>query len=361
MRSKRIKNAYDNISPTPAAIERMKQQIRSCEEQEPIRSKHSIRRVLLIAACIVLLLSIGMVGYGAYRKWSLPNPEYYDFAGEGVYDVHSTEEYQIEELQPEAKPLSDDDLIQQAVTLLESVGLEDVNTDAMSVSRQENVLYGREEVSVTFTCAEIQTEVIYSADDGSLLSMNSIDFEEATDQPVCQTEAEAQVLAEKYYAVLPVQQGYKLLGHTEYDDQYYSYEFCYEVNDHLINEYQMVRIAVNPVTGRLCGCNVFDFPLVDDHEPGDEPLTQAQAEEVVRNATTVHVDSYQLISAEVKIVLPNWMFTDKQLMNKNYRKSKVSRIAWELKYGNSDGVITDELYVDIDYYTGEILGGDQAG
>ncbi len=358
MRSERITNAYDHISPTPEVTEAMKHQILLRAEEKPVKRRRPIRRALLLAACLVLLLSIGTVGYGAYRKWSLPEPEYYDYEGLGVYDVHSTEEYQMEEVQPEAQPLSDNDFILQAVALLEAVGLEDVDTDSMSVTRQENVLYGREEATVTFSRAEILTEVTYSADDGALLSMHSTDWEEERDQPACQTEAEAQALAEKYYAILPVRQGYKLIGHTEYDEQYYSYEFCYEVNEELFNAYQMVRIAVNPVSGRLCGCNVFDFPLVDDHEPGDVPLTQEQAEEIVRNSGEVNMDVYQLISAEVKIVLPNWIFSEKEPVDINHRMSEVSRIAWVLTYENPDTEFTDKMYVNVDYYTGEILGGD---
>lgn len=361
MRSARIKNAYDRVTPTPEAVDAMKQQILMCAEQKPIKAKHLLRRVVLIAACVVLLLSIGTVGYGTYRKWSLPEPEYYDYDGLGVHDVHSTEEYELEEVEPEAQPLSDEDFIQQSVSLLDSIGLEDVATEAMSVSRQENVLYGREEVEVTFTRAEIQTSVTYNADDGALLSMHSTDWEEDVDEPVCQTEAEAQALAEKYYAILPVRQGYELIGHTEYDEQYYSYEFCYKVNEDLFNAYQMVRIGVNPVTGRLCGCNVFDFPLVDDHEPGDEPLTQEQAEEIVRNCGKMNVDTYQLISAKVEVVLPNWMFSDKEPASINYRKSKVSRLAWVLTYEDTDSEFEDKVYVDVDYYTGEILGGDMTG
>lgn len=336
----------------------MKQQIMLLAEQKPIKTKHPVRRVVLLAACVVLLLSIGTIGYGTYRKWSLPEPEYYAYDGMGVHDVHSTEEYQLEEVPAEAPPLSDEDFIQQAVALLKSVGLEDVDTEAMSVARQENVLYGREEALVTFTRANIMTEVTYSAEDGALLSMHSTDWVEESDAPVCQTEAEAQALAEKYYSILPVRQGYELIGHTEYDEQYYSYEFCYQVNEDLFNAYQMVRIGVNPVSGRLCGCSVFDFPLVDDHEPGDEPLTQAQAEEIVRNCGKVNVDAYQLISAEIKIVLPNWIFSDKEPTDIHHQYSKVSRIAWELTYKNTDGEIEELVYVDVDYYTGEILGGD---
>ena len=361
MRSARIKNAYDRITPTPEAVDAMKQQIFLHAEQKPMKMKHPIRRVVLIAACVVLLLSIGTVGYGTYRKWSLPEPEYYDYKGMGVDDIHSTEEYQLEEVQPEAQPLSDEDFIQQAVTLLENVGLEDVNTEAMTVTRQEDVLYGREEAVVTFTHADIQTEVTYNADDGAFIYMHSTDWEEEIDEPVCRTEAEAQALAEKYYAILPVPQGYELIGHTEYDEQYYSYEFCYMVNENMYNAYQMVRIGVNPVTGRLCWCNVFDFPLVDDHEPGDEPLTQEQAEEIVRNCGKVNVSAYQLISAEVEVVLPNWMFSDKEPASINYRKSKVSRIAWVLTYKDSGDLFEEQVYVNVDYYTGEILGGDMTG
>jgi hypothetical protein len=130
---------------------------------------------------------------------------------------------------------------------------------------------------------------------------------------------------------------------------------CREVLPGLFSYYEMVRISVNPVSGRLVGCNVFYFPLLDDHAQGDVPLSREEAVALSRAVKQLDVADYVLESAEVAVVLPNWFFTE--YMDGNLQYSKVSRLGWVLNYTKPDSEFADEITVWIDCYSGEVLGG----
>ena len=72
-------------------------------------------------------------------------------------------------------------------------------------------------------------------------------------------------------------------------------------------------------------------------------------------------DGYE-ISAEPEIVLPNYIYSDYQSEDdeyKNYAYPSVTRLAWTVVFSKDNELFTDRKKVYVDLYTGEILGGDQ--
>jgi len=357
LRSKRIYDAYEKIQPEGGTFDAMLREIEAKAGETKAVRRNPLRQAALIAACLALIAAISGVGYAAYQKWSLPKPESYEPGEMGNLDIHSETDYTGEVVgKPEdAEPLTDEYFISKAVEILHSVGLTEVDTDAMTVSRQEHMYWDREEAEVRFVKAEPATTVTFDADSGQFLNLTGIYWSDEGGV-ACETKEEAEALAKDFYALLPVPQGYVLQSCTEYDEQYWSYDFCREVLEGIYSSYECVRIGINPKTGKLNLCNVFYTPLLDDHEPGDEPLTQQEAEEIALNCGHVNLENHTLQSAELAVVLPNWFFTDDAVAN--HKASKVTRLCWVLTYENTESEFADIITIDIDYYTGEILGGD---
>lgn len=349
----KIKKAYDQICPEEEVQERIWHEL---EAQLTFpESRKTGRRLLILAAAAAVL---GCGAFAAYQQWRLPEPQHYEPDPDGgIYSVQTEEFYSddqlpTQELSQETEVLEDSYFLDQAVLVLQLAGLEDVDTSQMKLVRQEHLAYGRQEAEVFFENDEIHTSVKFDASFGHLLSLSSIDWEE----DVRQTDRPPEELAREYYEKLPVQQGYVQMEEPErYDEQYWSYSFCREVEPGLYSYYEMVRISVNPVSGRLVGCNVFHFPLLDDHGPEDVPLSREEAMELARQVEKVDLTGYVLESAEVAVVLPNWFFTE--YMDGNLQYSDVSRLGWVLNYTKPDSEFADEITVWIDFYSGEVLGG----
>lgn len=371
MQKGQLARAYDALTLDEAQKQALYKRIAAQSEDRRRRKKRlHVRRALLLAAVVAVLAGLAVSGVAGYRKWSLPEPQPYANQEAGLYDVHSQVEYpdaadtSVETGKPDAAetgadtPLTDEALLEKAAEILALVGLKSESAGSMTLTRQTNQYYGREEAEIVYTQAENHTSVCLRADTGDLLSLSSIDWIEQPMAAACRTQQEAEALARSYYELLPVAQGYVFTNCTQYDEQYWSFEFCREIEPGLYNTYEMARIGVNPVSGRLTGVNVFCFPLLDDHEPEDAPLTQAEAETIARNLDAVNADRYTLQSAEVMIVLPNWIFTEHMADSVDIQASLVTRLAWRLTYENTGSEFADLFYVDIDYYTGEVLGGD---
>ncbi len=357
MRSKRIYDAYESIGPKDGTFDAMLQGIEEKAGETTQVKRNPLRQVVLVAACLGLIIAISGVGYAAYQKWRLPEPESYELGEMGNLDIHSETDYTGEVIgNPEdAEPLTDEYFISKAVEILHSVGLTEVDTDAMTVSRQEHMYWDREEAEVSFTQDDNRTSVTFDADSGQFLNLTGIEWSEG-EENACETKEEAEALAKEFYELLPVPQGYVLRSCTEYDEQYLSFDFCREVLEGIYSSYESVRISINPKTGKLNLCNVFYTPLLDDHEPGDEPLTQEEAEAIALSCDQLNLSNYTLKEAGVYPVLPNWAFTEHAGIN--HKASKVTRLGWMLTYENTDSEFADIVTIKIDYYTGEILGGD---
>lgn len=350
---RRIQNAYDAIAPGSEVQERIWENL---EKQTRTASSSGWGRKILILGAAAAIFACG--GIAAYQGWHLPEPKQYEPDPEmGIYSIQTEQTYQYDGEEPEqtgpaGAQLEDRDFIQKAVQILHTAGLEDIDTGLMRVVRQENLLYGRQEAEVFFENEAVKTSVTFDAAFGHLLSLSSIDWQ--ADEAAASQDPGA--LAQEYYEKLPVAQGYVRMEQVEqYDDQYWSYSFCKEVQPGLFSYYEMVRISVNPVSGRLVGCNVFHFPLLDDHGAEDTPLKESDAIAVAEDLDKIDLRDYVLESARVQVVLPNWWFTE--YMDGDLQYSDVSRLGWVLNYTKPDSEFADEITVWIDYYSGEVLGG----
>ena len=354
MRSKKIDRAYELITPDDQTRDRLLDQILRNGAQKKVRCSHPVRKAILIAACISLLAA-GAGGYAAYQKWKLPKPETFEPTDQGYVSIHSTEEYSAEEVEESqtADPLSDESFISKATEVLELVGLTDYNKDVVSVSRQENMYWSREEAEVILGEGDHQANVTFNAKTGALIGIIGWDWTVDSDTQADESPDER---ARYYYELLPVPQGYEQTHIEKYDEQAWTYDFCRKVSENLYNEYEMVRIGINPKSGGLYQLVVFDVPLLDDHEPGDIPITKEQADEIARSNLSIDLTQYALENAHVGCVFPNWHFSDYP-MDGHLRASAVSRLGWVLIYSR-ESEYDDEIRMYIDYYTGEILGGD---
>ena len=223
--------------------------------------------------------------------------------------------------------------------------------------RQTALLYDREEAEVFFTQDVSNTSVKFHAGTGAFLQLSSFGNGDAPDTPVCTTEEDAEALAQSYYENLPVQQGYALSRIEKYDEELWSFCFSRQVTQTLFNPYEEVRVVVDLTTGRLVLCNVFFFPLLDNHEADDVPLTQEQAIEAAKEQSGMEMEGFELKQAEVCCVLPNWFYTE-GVWSADVRYAEVSRLAWVLTYEDNGSEIVSQNIFYVDYYTGELIGGD---
>ena len=360
MRSKRIYESYQSILPDAQTRDRLLGQVLSQEARQT--SRHPLRTAVLIAAVIALLAALAAGGYAAYQRWTLPRPESYTPTEHGFsLDVHSKTQYTQEDIDQtqEKEPLSDEMFLEKAVEILELVGKTDVDTGKMTVVRQEDMRWSREEAEVRFGEGEDMSTVMFDAETGALIMLTDFDWTGSFSLETPDKDA-AEAMARYYYGLLPVPQGYELKYMWENGDVLWTYSFCRRVSDDLFNDYEMVQICINPFSGTLCALTVFDVPLLDDHEPGDVPLTQAQAEEAAGSCKGEDLSSFTLKSAEVQVVTPNWHYTEYS-GEANMRISNVSRLAWALLYSREmeadDEIWEKQIILYIDYYTGELLGG----
>lgn len=338
MRSRKITNAYDSIRPPQETFDAILSRVTA---QTP-KKRRPLRKALLTAACVALLAALGAGSYAAWQKWVKPPVEH------SVSHSFGTANSPAENTTVSEKtvPLTDEELIEKAQELLIKLGNEEVDAGSATVTRQTDDIYDREEATVTFPGSGNGIELTFHAQTGEFLRLNDLDFEGSGEDFTYGPEE----LAKKYYALLPVPQDYQITYWTTYGEMIYSYDFCREVMDGVFSDYECVRVGVNPVSGRLCMVNVFNVPLLDDHKPGDEPLTQAQAEEIAREARPL--EDYELKSAEVEVVCPN---KSMELVR------KFTRLAWVLTYDGPSEEFADEVRIYVDYYTGEHLGGDSTG
>lgn len=375
----KIQNAYRKAAPDQAGTVRIYEKILNRANVAEIerttgRSASFPRRLAVAAAVVAAVVLMASVGYAAYQHWFLPAPETYEPGNNGIYQEHDRKDYNLAELdsrgatdpKPEngteatdsqiTAPLTDETFIYKGLDILTQVGMLDVRPEQLTVIRQENLFWGREEAEVVFDQGEVRTSIKFNAATGRFLGMHGIDWqlEEITS---CSTDADAEKLAQRFYEALPVEQGYALTHVEKYDGQYWSYEYCREVEPGIFNQYEMVRVAINPVSGRLTGCTVFYVPLLDDHAPGQERITQEQAEQIVLNNIPKEVEGMNMTQAETRIVFPNWIYTEYGSLP-NRRASEVTRWAWVLVYEKENSEFTEQIRVYVDCYTGEILGGD---
>lgn len=373
MKSEKLIRAYDRALPPEEkklgilyAVLRENRTCSTSERSRIVKRKPVWRTILITAAIVSILAALTVGGYAAVKKWTLPDPAPYTRTENGSVDVHDTVVYREEDLESEGngnetdpaspQPLTDADLIKKAIALLETLGMENVKSDEMTVTHQTQLRYPREETEIRFERDEIRTSITYNSETGKFLKFDGFDSALLPGEP-CADEAAAEACARLFYEKLPVEKGYSLTpGVDKFDDDIWTYEFCREVEPGIFNEYEMVRVTINPQSGRLVMVNVFYFPLLDDHGE-DAPLTEEEA--VARVESLRNFREHKLISAQKGIVLPNWWWSE--VTDPDLEYAKVTRWAWVLRYQSENSWYDwdDEIYVDL--YTGEIIGGNSIG
>lgn len=375
MKDPNVVRAYEKAAPDADAEARVLQGVYTAlrKTQGAERRKHPIlRRALLAAACVAMLAALLTAGYAAYEKWKLPAPvPYVPDAKNGNVSVHTEQVYQVpltterngpdasDETEPAApEPLSDEFFLLRAREILNEQGVTGADSATATVRRQKHLYWDREEVEVSWPREGGPISVTFDAETGVFIDMVGIEWV-LSDACACETQAEADALAQRYYESLPVEQGYVMTSCEKYDEQFWSYDFCREVEPGLYSSYECVRVAINPVSGSLAFCKVFYVPLLDDHAPDDRPLTREEAEAAARDNGYFILDSCRLVSAEKAVCLPNWSMTDETDIH--LKAASVSRLCWELKYEWKGELFDSVTVICVDYYTGELLRGDSTG
>lgn len=356
----------------------------------------------VLAAVLVLICGAGAAA--AYGTWRLPQPETYEgdhikiketssyiwdekkqtyvdgntvtetsaedstvISSENTTSISSEDETNVEEL-------PDEYFIDQTQKILELIGVSDVDISQMTVAYQIDEWWNREEVEVSFPLEDEDstTTITFDRESGYFLSADRFRLEEENGEVM--SDEEALAAAQGWYEKLPYPQGYEYTYVNKIcEDADWMYSFCrkldVEINGESIqlnNDYEEARITIDPKTGDFVCCNVFYVPLLDDHKEDDVPLSEEKAREIADQAGVVSTEKTDVeVTAEIRIVHPNYMFTSygwrpgqETVELQDTRMLSVTRLAWVITYKTSSTEGEDFVYLYIDLYTGEILGGD---
>lgn len=339
---------------------------------------YAIRRVLL-AAVLTALLTMG--GLAAYQRWHMPqNME--GFQGDiieqqeqNVYSVPTVPEGSETTAVTEPERLTDEWFINQAKQVLEIVDQDESEATKISVTRQRDLLWTREEVEVSWHQNDtLGPQVKFDAKSGYLIGITS--FGDPSSEGTPMSEADALKIAQDFYDRLPYAKGYEYHYLAKYDDHAWSFHFDKPVQVQLWgetvslhNSYEEVRIVVDPCTGTFELSNCFYVPLLDDHEPNAEPLTQDQAvERVMQQDLLVNPLERFELKAEIGICLPRpgqmAFYNGTTDVFANYPYCDVTRLGWILTFvdpPDEDLMFPGETQICVDLYTGEILSIDTTG
>lgn len=354
--------------------------------QRPWRHIRRWALAAVIAAALALLCGFA---YAAYVRWRMPKGGE-TYTGDMI-QTHDVQSYPLPggEEKEEAEPLSDQWFITQAVTVLDAVNKEDPDAAALTVTRQTNQLWSREEAVVTFADREGHTaDAKFDAESGYLIGVTAFD-KEVSSEGVPMPEAEALAIAQEYYDALPYARGYTYDYVEKYDDHAWSFSFDRPISltlwgeeVTLCSDYEQVRIVIDPCAGTFQLSNCFYVPLLDDHTPEDEPLTRETAIAAVEQAEILPggPEAYT-VNGEIGICLPRpetvawWLggaeaaapAADTSVAEtaepSGDRYYGLTRLGWVLTFRQEPGdSLFETLYlVCVDLYTGEILSVDMAG
>ena len=352
--------------------------------------RRSVYRALAAAAALALL-SLGV--WAGYTSWRMPD-EAEPYTGDPI-QVHEENTYTVDPdtglYEPEEETgtngpeaWSDQWFLTQAVEVLELVGKEDVDRSRLTVTRQTNQSWNREEVVVNFSGGDDPRSVKFDWQSGYLIGATA--FDTAREDGVPMDDEAALAAAQGYYDALPYAEGYEYRYVEKFDDQSWMYCFDRPVSVELWGEaqilysaYEEVRIIIDPCTGAFQDSNCFYVPLLDDHQPGDEPLPEAQARAIAEGLGVLAQDVEQYaVTASLSVCLPEpeqvaWLKrapedgaasggerteTAEIEEPSGYRYYEVTRLGWRLRYdGELDG-FADSYEICIDLYTGQVLSID---
>lgn len=363
---------------TPDTLESIRERVHaaSAPTAQPARRRKRTLFVLIAAAAVI---AASVTAGASYQKWSLPEPKTYTghmYSQQGEASSYSMDS--VASMTPEeTPPLSDEAFIQAGCALFEAVGVSVTDVDAVTVTRQLNQGYDRQEAIVAYGSNVITAT--FSAVTGDLINASRFVYDGAA-APL--TDDEAAACAAQFYEALPVPQGYELCAAESFDTNIRTFHFERRTPLGILTPYEAVKVTINPETGAFISCNVFSTKLLDDHDPADRPLTEAEAIQIgARYMETLDpTHHYTLIEAELRVEAPNYLYVDDihaaettpapsvsgdsviettpdpdTYVSKRY--SDVTRYVYVLKYLGPEELFRDEMALHIDLYTGELLGG----
>lgn len=315
-----------------------------------IKRPHRLGLRIMIAAAAMLI--IGVVCYAAVERWWLQPPRIID-------DMPPVIEVPDDGNVGEQDGGVDFDYTNLASDILTKLGI-DTTGLTPKITTQFATRYERAQVKVAFN----DFYIIFDAADKTPIS-GQLPKHADTDQPI--SEQQALTAAQQFYDTLPFPDGYIYSNSNRIDSQYGQFSFTRSYQIPLgdsavsvVNPYEEIRITVDYLSGEVESWNSFYFPLLDDHTPQDTPISEADAINIA--AQKLEDAKGYTASAEISIVLPNYLFTDYSdqiSQGQNYVYPSDTRIAWLVEFDRSNELFTDKIKIYVDYYTGEILGGDQ--
>jgi hypothetical protein len=227
--------------------------------------------------------------------------------------------------------------------------------------------WNRKEAEVHFPLEDNSTYVSFDEETGYLLSAEK--FSTGGTGGSLMSDEQALSAAEDFYAKLPYPEGYVYTGAEKLDDSAWMFCFAREVivtvGDEtmtLKNDYEQVRITVDPHDGSFVLSNTFYVPLLDDHQKNDAPLGKDEAIEAAKKALALNLSlpKEYTASAEIRIIHPNYVYTQYESSGAgDLRYSAVTRLGWSVEFSYKTSIGTSKRTVCVDLYTGEILGGDE--
>ena len=347
------------------------------QAERPPRRKRRRGGLLLLAAVIALFSCAGVL---AAQRWSRPRAEKYQgeivkVQGETAYsrdeDGTYTPDTPPEQAQPETG-MTEQQALMRALEVLDTLGCA-AQEDSLTVARETNEYWSREQLRVCFQTQEgTQAEVTFDAQSGYLIGVSN--FGTVQDGGAPMDEASIVAAAEGYYQALPYPQGYVFAGITKFDDAAWMVLFDREVRVTvggetvtLTNDYEQVRITLDPRDGGFLLSNCFYVPLLDDHAEGDLPVSRHQAGELARQKMPDGGADWA-VTVRLGIVHPNDFYDEPSGEVGHSRAYDVTRLAW-IVHAERDWVARDdetgealswhdEQMVYVDLYTGQLLGGD---
>lgn len=353
--------------------------------EESSHSPRQLGRTALALLAAAALLTLGVLGaVTTYSRWHMPT-EGETYHGEMVETTQVTH-YPVpsESMDPEEEePLSDEWFMAQAAAVLTAVNKEDTEASQLKLTRQTNQMWSREEVVISYLDG-LRGDVTFDAQSGYLIHVTAWD-RELPQNGTPMSDADALAIAQSYYDALPYARGYEFQYVEKFDDNAWMFEFGKPIEVELWGEvttllsaYEQVRITIDPCVGTFQGSNCFYVPLLDDHAPEDQPLTQ---EEALATLFEIYPDlkDYELVSAKLAVCLPRpgWIPSatggetrdaDKTETVEtgeiedilNLRAYPLTRLGWSftLEHQPEDSPFKSGVRVCVDLYTGEILSWD---
>ena len=402
MKNDRIVHAYDKNAPDQKTEERIWRRISMEADTEssthlntkPKRNdgfkttpvmlvaqteRPLLRRAGLIAACAVLTVSVLAGGYFGFQELLRSEPQNYLPGASGAAPVQTTdyvvpEHTENTELRTnitetsgpsteEMQKMREDRFRLQAIKVLEQAGFTNLMPEDATVQEiAPSYEWEREQVAVSWPDSDTPISVLFDAKDIVFLRVFGFDWVLRDGAP-CATQEDADALAQKLFHSLPVNQDYVMDGCEKYDDEFWTYDFCRELEPGLYSHYECVRLSVNPTRGEAQFIKVFYVPLLDDHAPDAVPLTEEEALHGVGidpNSAPDLKNSGRL-SIKKSVTIPHRLLPDDRIEPANC--SDVSFLCWKIEYHEpeSEDYIAGGWVKYVDYYSGEIINYDYFG